>query len=86
RVPSLRGVAQTAPYMHDGQLARLQDVIHHYSTVSDERLHADGERLLRALHLDDQQQADLLAFLQTLSAPAGAGWRPSRLGPCRPAR
>jgi len=66
RTPSLRNLALTAPYMHNGSLATLRDVVHHYSTVSPDRLHADGEAILRALHLTGQESLDLEAFLGTL--------------------
>lgn len=69
RVPSLRNVAATAPYMHNGSLATLQDVVRHYSEVDVERLHGDdGARLIRPLRLSAQEAGDLVAFLQTLSA------------------
>jgi cytochrome c peroxidase len=67
KVPSLRHVAQTAPYMHDGQLATLQDVLRHYSELNPERLHADGEQILQPLGLTAGEQADLIAFLRSLS-------------------
>ena len=67
RVPGLRGLAQTAPYMHDGSLATLDDVVRHYSELNEERLHADGERILRPLKLSAADSADLLAFLRSLS-------------------
>jgi cytochrome c peroxidase len=73
RVPSLRNVAQTAPYMHNGSLATLADVVRHYSKVDVERLHGDdGARLIRPLHLSAREAADLVAFLETLSAPIAA--------------
>jgi cytochrome c peroxidase len=68
RTPSLREVTSTAPYMHNGSLATLREVVDHYATLSEERLHADGERLLRALDLDPAERDDLVAFLQTLSS------------------
>lgn len=68
RVPSLRNVAETAPYMHDGSLARLEDVVRHYSEIDLERLHADGEAILAPLHLTEQEIADLVRFLETLSS------------------
>ncbi len=67
RVPGLRQLAHTAPYMHDGSLARIEDVVQHYSALNEERLHADGERILRRLNLTPQQAADLAAFLRSLS-------------------
>ncbi len=70
KVPSLRNLRQTAPYMHDGSLATLTDVVNHYSSIDLERLHADGERILEPLNLTDQETSDLVAFLETLSMPA----------------
>lgn len=67
RVPSLRQLTHTAPYMHNGSLARLEDVVMHYSDLPVERLHTDGERILRPLNLSDQQAADLTTFLRSLS-------------------
>jgi len=68
RVPSLRDVARTAPYMHNGSLATLRDVVRHYSELDEERLHADGEQILRPLRLTDAEIDDLVAFLESLSA------------------
>ena len=69
RVPGLRGVAQTAPYMHNGSLATLADVVTFYSELNEERLHADGEKILKPLHLTPQESEDLRAFLESLSPP-----------------
>ena len=84
KVPSLRNVAATAPYMHDGQLATLDAVLNHYSTLDLDRLHADGEQILQALHLSRSEHADLLAFLHSLSDPQATRWQaaPDRR-PCR---
>jgi cytochrome c peroxidase len=73
RVPSLRNVARTAPYMHNGSLATLADVVRHYSQVNEDRLHGlPGQSLIRPLRLTPGEQADLVAFLETLvSDPAG---------------
>lgn len=68
RVPSLREVAHTAPYMHNGALATLEDVVRFYSELNEERLHFDGEKILRPLHLSPQESADLVAFLRTLGS------------------
>ena len=67
RVPSLRNLTATAPYMHNGSHATLEAVVRHYSEIDTERLHADGERILRPLDLSDGEVADLVAFLETLS-------------------
>lgn len=67
RVPGLRNVAQTAPYMHNGSLKTLADVVRHYSEINEERLHADGEQILRRLNLTAREQADLVSFLVSLT-------------------
>lgn len=69
KVPSLRNVAQTAPYMHAGSHATLESVVRHYNDIDVERLHADGELLLRPLGLTASDVAALVAFLHTLSGP-----------------
>lgn len=66
RVPSLRQLAHTAPYMHNGSVATLEAVVQHYAQLPEDRLHSDGERILRPLHLSDPQAADLVAFLRSL--------------------
>jgi len=68
KVPGLRGVAGTAPYLHDGQLPTLDAVLDHYATLSPDRLHADGEQILQPLQLQGSDRADLLAFLRSLDA------------------
>lgn len=66
-VPPLRNVARTAPYMHAGSHATLHDVVRHYSELDEDRLHADGERILVPLKLTPQESSDLVAFLESLS-------------------
>ncbi len=68
RVPGLRQLTRTAPYMHNGSLATLEQVVRHYSELNEERLHADGERILRRLDLTPEESADLVAFLRSLSS------------------
>jgi cytochrome c peroxidase len=67
RVPGLRNVALTAPYMHNGSLASLRDVVKHYSDINEDRLHTDGEKVLRKLNLSPEEINDLVAFLESLS-------------------
>jgi cytochrome c peroxidase len=81
KVPSLRNASFTAPYGHDGQLATLADVVRHYSELNLDRLHADGEQLLKPLRLTAREQQDLVVFLETLS-PYGNSWRPEPRPPC----
>jgi len=68
RVPGLRQVGRGGPYMHNGSLATLEEVVRHYSEVSPDRLHSDGTPLVRPLGLTAQQSADLVAFLRSLDA------------------
>ena len=70
--PSLRNVAQTAPYMHDGRFQNLDEVVEHYSTGI--KSHPNLARDLQARGGAPQQyeftsgeKADLIAFLRTLS-------------------
>lgn len=67
RVPSLRSVANTAPYMHNGSIETLSDVVNHYSNLNEERLHTDGVAILQSLNLSSSEREDLVAFLRTLS-------------------
>lgn len=69
KTPSLRGVAETAPYMHHGGLEDLEAVIRHYNTINLERMHTDGEFILSPLGLTESEIADLVAFLESLSTP-----------------
>lgn len=69
KVPGLRNVGRTAPYLHDGQLPTLDAVLDHYATLSPDRLHADGEQILKPLPLQGSDRADLLAFLHSLDSP-----------------
>jgi len=68
RTKELRHVAETAPYMRDGQLATLEDVIDFYDRGGDP---ADannvGPREIHPLHLSHQEKRDLVAFLKTLT-------------------
>ena len=81
RVPGLRQVGRTAPYMHDGSVASLEEVVKHYSEVSADRLHSDGTPLVRALGFSDEEKADLVAFLRSLDADAPTPAQPAPL--CR---
>ena len=69
RTPSLRDIALTAPYMHDGIYETLDDVVWHYHLGGAPSGPFAGEidPLIAPLHLSAQEQADLVAFLQTLT-------------------
>ncbi|MDG2054216.1 MAG: cytochrome c peroxidase [Phycisphaerales bacterium] len=68
RTPSLRNVAQTAPYMHNGQFASLEEVLAYYSTLDGAIFPGHHqEAILEPLGLTEQEQADLKAFLESLT-------------------
>jgi cytochrome c peroxidase len=82
KVPSLRNVALTAPYMHNGHFATLPQVVKHYSEIDPANLHVahiylgdefglneppPTDDMLRPLKLTEMQIADVVAFLETLT-------------------
>lgn len=83
KVPSLRNVADTAPYMHNGRIASLRDVVRHYSRLDLDRLHADGENILKPLLLTTRESSDLEAFLRSLSAADARRWRANPTPVCQ---
>ena len=74
KVPFLRNVELTAPYMHDGRFATLEEVVEHYSTGVQRHPNLDFRLLdpqdhtkARKLNLTEQEKADMVAFLKTLT-------------------
>lgn len=77
RAPSLRNIALTAPYMHDGSIATLSDVLDHYAsggrTLTDGPLAGVGSRnpnkdpLIHGFRMTPRNRADLIAFLESLT-------------------
>jgi cytochrome c peroxidase len=77
RAPSLRNVAVTGPYMHDGSIATLPDVLRFYAAggrhltngpwAGDGRANPYKSDLITLIDLNEQEQADLVAFLETLT-------------------
>lgn len=65
KTPTLRDVASTAPYFHDGSAATLMDVVEHYNRGGDDRSNISPE--IRPLNLSRQDKEDLVAFMQALS-------------------
>ncbi|MBI2926121.1 MAG: cytochrome-c peroxidase [Verrucomicrobia bacterium] len=90
KTPTLRHLTLTAPYMHDGSLATLEDVIDFYDRGANPNPHLDGA--IQPLNLSAAEKADLLVFLECLSQPShgrlsmetvavgGAETRPVRSG------
>lgn len=67
RTPSLRDVALTAPYMHNGALATLEDVVRHYNVGGSPAAPGDRSARLKPLFLTPQEQQDLVEFLKSLT-------------------
>jgi len=65
KVPSLRNVSLTPPYMHDGRFQHLSEVIDHF--VEGGKGHKNQSTLIRPFELSDQEKQDLIAFLEALS-------------------
>ena len=80
KAPTLRNVARTAPYMHDGSIATLEEVIDFYAAggceVTDGPFRGDGRRnptkspFIKGFELTAQEKADLLSFLDSLTDEA----------------
>lgn len=70
KIPTLRNIEFSFPYMHDGRFKHLKDVLAHYSQLHETTKLKSKE--LKALNrsLSDREQKDLVAFLKTLSDPA----------------
>ena len=67
--PTLRNIALTAPYMHDGRFQTLEEVIDHYNSggVSSPTVDPLMKHVGTGLNLTNQEKADLLAFLKTFT-------------------
>jgi cytochrome c peroxidase len=65
RTPDLRNVAKTAPYMHDGSLKTLKDVVDFYDGGGSANPQLDKE--IKELKLTEAERADLVAFLESLT-------------------
>jgi cytochrome c peroxidase len=77
RAQSLRNVGVTAPYMHDGSITTLEEVLDFYAAggrnitsgphAGDGRLNPNKSELISRIDLTAQEKADLVAFLKTLT-------------------
>ena len=77
RAPSLRNVGVTAPYMHDGSMATLEEVLAFYAAggrnitegphAGDGRLNPHKNAVIANIDLSEQDIADIAAFLRTLT-------------------
>ena len=67
KTPTLRNIANTAPYMHDGRFAELKEVLEFYSTLPDTPAIGHREESLQPLNLTEEELNDLKAFLDSLT-------------------
>jgi len=65
RTPTLRNIALTGPYMHDGRFRTLMDVVRHYNEGGMESKNKD--KLIKPLHLTEREMEDLVLFLESLT-------------------
>lgn len=70
KTPTLREIARSAPYMHDGRFKTLEEVVNFYNKGGVKNPHQDN--LIIPLDLTDQEKRDLVEFLRTLN---GEGWQ-----------
>ncbi len=80
KAPTLRNIAVTAPYMHDGSIATLEEVVAHYQRggrlietgpyAGDGRLSPFKSEFVMGFELSETERADLIAFLESLTDEA----------------
>ena len=66
KTPGLREITRRSPYMHDGSIATLEQVVEHYNQGGVER--PSRSDLMKPLGLTSQDKSDLVAFLKTLTS------------------
>lgn len=67
RAPTLRNIAVTAPYMHDGSIATLEEVLDHYASGGRFANNPNKSPIIRPFHLTDSEKHDLIEFLKSLT-------------------
>jgi cytochrome c peroxidase len=67
KTPSLRNIALTAPYMHDGSIATLRECIEHYSAIPSNPMNIDPILYQNPVRLNEAEKEDLISFLHTLT-------------------
>ena len=65
KVPTLRNVQYTFPYMHDGRFKTLNEVVKHYNALQANKILP--KELAKPMHFTDNERTDLVAFLKTLT-------------------
>ena len=76
KTPSLRNVAITGPYMHDGRMKTLKEVIDFYAGGGNSNSYLDKE--MRTIHLSGRDRVDLVDFLQSLTGEMPQDFQPKR--------
>jgi cytochrome c peroxidase len=73
KTPTLRNIAKSAPYMHDGSLKTLSDVVEYYAGGGNSNPYLD--KRIKDMHISGRERADLVAFLEALTGdePPNAG-------------
>jgi len=67
KIPTLRNVEFSFPYMHDGRIKKLKDVVNHYGNLHENQTFYSKELKKLNRPLNSNEQKDLIAFLKTLS-------------------
>jgi cytochrome c peroxidase len=67
RVPTLRNIDYSFPYMHDGRMSKLKEVLTHYANSSNWQKPVSNSLLQKKISMKINEQKDLLSFLKTLS-------------------
>ena len=67
KVPFVRNIAMTAPYMHDGRFETLEEVIEHYSSGIKAHSNLSPQIPVEGFNFTETEKEDLVAFLHTLS-------------------
>ena len=67
RVPTLRNIEFSAPYMHDGRFETLEEVIEHYNSGG--HFQPNKDVLITPLNLSEEQKSAIISFMKTLSDP-----------------
>lgn len=65
KIPTLRNVALTSPYMHDGSLPTLESVVEHYDSGG--KQHENQSKFVKKLNFTEQEKIDLVNFLHSLT-------------------
>ena len=85
KTSTLRNIAVTAPFMHDGSLKTLRDVVEHYNNGGiTKKTDAVNDFLsggIRPLDLTEDEMSDLVAFMETLTSPQFAAQKSAALAP-----